>query len=158
MVGRVPQRRKLVWATQAVNTGAIAIGANFVVDLLAALEVAGASTLGATVMRTHLTISSRWTTQTTGASFWAGLKVADRNEAVATIPLPTNTELDWALITQVFAHFTGAAVDTAQQTIVDLKSKRKVEEMGTSFYLFMTNSSGVAQTYDIFSRTLLALP
>ena len=151
-------RRKLIWATTAQNV-TIAAGAHTTVDLLASIEVAGASTLGITVMRTHCEIY---------VSNWAGVNdevvygfiIARDTDIGAALGPNANadTELDWMLWSALFPNGSGAAVDVATTYPIDLRSKRKMEEMGQRYALCMTNISAASKTFTVICRTLVALP
>ncbi len=149
-------RRKLVWATGGGSSGSIANGAGVSFDLVADLQAAGSSILGSTIMRTHLVISTLWGAVAQPAFYVYAVKVSDANETA--IALPNFSHLNWAIYKQVYAHSTGATVDACTQEVLDLRAKRKIQEMQENWTLFITNTSGVAQTYNVFSRTLVALP
>jgi hypothetical protein len=156
---RSGSRRKLVWATQATGVVPLAVGANVATDLLFALHVAGASTLGATVMRTHVSLFvDDWTTDTDRVDF--GLIIGRRSDPVAGLPLATEDELDWMLLRRLKPQFSGAVPDIGYTTDVDLRAKRKVQELDQTLLLVVGGASGIAaaMTFEIFSRTLLALP
>jgi len=155
---RRPQRRKLIWVTSSVNSGAIAAGSNWSVDMVAGMRVAGASLLGTTVMRIHAQLEVNSGAATAGSFNWFGIKIADQVEITTTLALSSSVYDDWMIYDQVFSHFTGATVDATVIRSIDLRSKRKMEEMSQTLGLFVSNTSGVAQTYNWYSRTLLALP
>jgi hypothetical protein len=152
------QRRKLVWATFDQTAAALAAGAHVNVDLLADLEVAGASKLGATIIRTHLRFTVQPDTLTGGAIY--GLVVAraaDVGVGVGPNPISDPT-IDWMLY-QRWLPFTdgGQALPATSQVVIDNRSKRKIEEMGQAYLFSFANNNAVAQTPRIFARTLIAL-
>jgi len=155
--GRVPQRRKLVWSTFQ-SSPTLASAGNFAADLIADLEVAGASKLGCTVMRTHLIVQVLVGAAVQPTFDWLAIKAADSNEISAPLSIPGQPDLDWALLTWLPFHSTGATIDASQVFTIDLKAKRKIEELGQTWGLFMFNPTTVQQTLVIHARTLLALP
>jgi len=151
-------RRKLIWVTSSATSGAIAAAGNYSLDLIAGMRVAGASVLGATVVRTHLQVTALNGAAAGNSFFWLGLKAADQVEITAGITLSASAYEDWALLTACYTTFSGSAVDTSSCHPFDLRSKRKVQEMSETWGLFITNQTTVAQTYSVYARTLLALP
>ena len=153
-----PQRRKLVWATtnQSVT---IASGAHTTIDLGASLEVAGASTLGVTIMRTHIQWAmSNWAT-VGDALIYGLIVVRDTDIGAGNGPNPNaDPEVDWMLLTQITPVSSGAAVSAADRWTTDNRSKRKMEEMGQKYGLAITNTSAASKTLFVFARVLLALP
>jgi len=153
-------RRKLVWTSQTITvtmaSGAFSPG----VDLLQEIEVAGASKLGATVMRTHLSALVGWGAPPigNGAFMWLGLKITTAAELATGINIPTAQNLDWLLVRQLLATYSANVIDGYTPLEIDNRSKRKVEEMGQTYGLFLFNPTPVSQTTIFFARTLLALP
>ncbi len=154
---RAPQRRKLVWSTFA-SSPTIPSSGNYGADLIADLEVAGASKLGCTVMRTHLLIQVTWGAVVQPGFDWMGLKCADQNEISTPLNVPGNPDLDWALLTWLPSFATGATTNATTYERFDLKAKRRIEELGQTWGLFIFNPTTVSQTLSIHARTLLALP
>jgi|SRR5579871_3396435 len=150
-------RRKLIWSTFQSSPTIVSSG-NYAADLIADLEVAGASKLGCTVMRTHLIVQIVWGAAVQPAFDWLALKAADQNEITGPISVPGQPDLDWALLTWLPAHSTGATLDACTYYTVDLRAKRKIEELGQTWGLFMFNPTTVSQSVSIHARTLLALP
>jgi len=165
-------RRKLVWSDA---TGALSFAAadNSVFDLLAPLRVAGASVLGATVMRTHIRLVNTAATITRGDQLVWGLLVGESQDVGLNIAGAPNANaepmLDWAMHPREWATFgydgtSLGAYDNghgANKLIYDVRSKRKVQEMNQSWHLVMTQSSlgtAGAAAWLFQARTLLALP
>lgn len=162
------QRRKLVW----VDTDfafSLAHLDNEAIDLFTNLRVAGASTLGVTVIRTIVRITNLATSITAGDDVYWGLSVADRAQIglnVAGAPnAQTAPEIDWAWRDHSYAYKGGGyaayfpALGNTQ--ITDVKAKRKVEEMGQTWCLSLTqNALGTAGNANWvgFVRCLVALP
>jgi len=161
-----PARRKLVWATAVGTHTGVAAAGKFNDDLLANLEVAGSSVLGATIMRTHLSIAI--TDVTTGApamGVYVGL-------IVSTAPTVTNLDPstafgdDWMLLTSFgpgtsngnVALFGASNVTIYYGSRFDVRSKRKIEELGEKYFLCVQNSGANSVNIGTFTRTLIALP
>ena len=150
-------RRKLVWAT--LNTG-VSVGAGAVkgFDLLGNLETAGASVLGATVMRTHYQLGLNWNTPVVN-DFWCIGQLICRDVDITTgIDPNTNPGDDWMLSKQYYVFATGAAFNIASYHDIDLKSKRKVQELEQRCGLMVANHSATARNVNLYVRTLVALP
>ena len=163
-----PQRRKLVWATDLFSNVTVGAGAKLPQrDLLAGLEVAGSSVLGATIMRTHMQL----------AMTSAGVLVNPPGVFVGFIvnSAPTVTNLDpgvsfyddWMLNTS-FSPSTNVPgnttlVDAASATLfwgvrIDLRSKRRIEEMGEKYWFTLSNTGAASIAVSGMTKTLLALP
>ena len=159
---RSGNRRKLVWATSDTVAANIAAGANTAIDLLAtSFELAGASTLGATVMRTHARISAA-TANAQTADWRYGFIVTNSgfpgNAATLALYDPrANPELDWMLLDSLHD---GEDVGIAGQghRSVDLRSKRKMQEMNQKYIMVINNGDAAAHLFSVFVRTLIALP
>ena len=162
--GNRSARRKLVWATQAGGTTLATSGANFNADLIMNLKVAGSSVLGATVMRTHFRWSVAWgATQVQTSQVAVGLVVQSTNL------IPTNTvdllqDEDWAyrdsfLMGTGVNYFPTGAAGASEGFTLDLRAKRKVQELNQTWVLAMSLQNGVAAVpISYYCRTLLALP
>ncbi len=153
------RRRKLVWAT--TNTSfSLAAGANTTIDLLAGFEIAGASKLGVTVMRTHLRLN--WTYGAAADNVVVGLSVV-RDSDIGTTRVNPNSdpELDWMLWEAIYADSmgAGATINTIVNLVFDVRSRRKVEELGQTYGLSLTNANAAtAGNPRVSARVLLALP
>jgi hypothetical protein len=149
-------RRKLVWATANTSIAAIPVAGGFGLDLTGNLRTAGASVLGGTVMRTHLVLSLPFVNV---SDFWAvGLLVCRDVDLAAGIDPNTNPGDDWMFYRQYFPTASGAAVDSVREVVVDLRSKRKFQELEQRYGLHVFNHTGAAKTVPLFARTLVALP
>ena len=164
VAGRRPARRKLVWATDNFSAVTVAAGAKLPQrDLLANLEVAGSSILGATIMRTHGRYAFSEATADTGQGCYVGF-------IVNTAPTVTNLDPssaaafgdDWMLHTVM-------GPPTAQNWVfigtnelwgytVDLRAKRKIEELSEKYWLVMANAGSGNVSISGFTKVLLALP
>jgi|SRR6267154_3392966 len=157
-----PQRRKLVWATDVWSNVGVAAGAKLPQrDLLAGLEVVGSSILGVTIMRTHVKMSFSEATADTGLGGYLGM-------IVNTAPTVTNLDPsvsfydDWMLNTALGPPTATQVYMSGTNTVwgydIDLRAKRRLEEMGEKYWLtFINTASGTVQTSG-FVKTLLALP
>jgi hypothetical protein len=157
------QRRKLVWATfQTFALSVPAGGASSNQDLLNRLEAAGVGIYGGTIMRTHLqlSIASPGTDTSPGINF--GVLVHDKNDT-ANEP-STDLDADWMLLTQMSPGMkTGQNITVTTGTLLygerwDLRSRRRLRELGDAYHLRIHNNGSVALTTTIFARTLIALP
>jgi len=162
------QRRKLVWSTVSTTVTFTAVTQVSTTDLLAPLEVAGASKLGCTVIRTHLQVYDLSTVAggdrtalglIVANSALVGLGVAGANDPTA------NPELDWYFLdkrsaTAINANAQLGNVGTTNCMAYDIRAKRKVEELGDTATLAirLPTHGTLPASYDIYCRTLIALP
>jgi hypothetical protein len=152
------QRRKLVWATSNSGQVATAAGIVWVSDLLTAFHVGGASTLGATVMRTHMTLQLN-PYVALGDSFTIGIIVGRLSDVAARLPSPAaDPEVDWMLLRQGKATYSGAAIDATREIEIDLRAKRKLQELDQTLLLCVLNGTAQGSFLAHYTRVLLALP
>src|SRR5215468_2361206 len=160
---RAGPRRKLVWATSngdfALPVGGAAAFDNH--NLLGNLQVAGASVLGATVMRTRGVLWPDWTGAAVGDKFKFGLLVATTDQIGVAAPaddLTNEDGRDWAFLMECHPTTQGGGV--GQEPIVfDVKAKRKIQELNQVWLMPMRHITGAnALTVHSFIRTLIALP
>ena len=148
-------RRQLVWITfdQTVPMGANQVK---IVDLLQQAELAGVSKLGATVVRTHL----RMLVPTAAISaFEYAIGVNPITTVGTQLPNPNgDNDLDWMIFERRWPEWSGATVNANFEIVVDLKSKRKVAEMGQTLTLNLWAPVINAGSIPVFSRVLLAMP
>jgi hypothetical protein len=109
-------------------------------------------------MRTHATLTPVWGAAAAGTFLSVGFKIADAGEFTTPVSPAGTPLLDWMLIRYLYPQFTGATINTTQSWEIDLRAKRKCEEMSDSYGIFVTNNTGVTNTLDAVVRTLLALP
>ena len=154
-VGRRP-RRQLVWITFDQSVAMPAGGQVKIVDLLAQAELAGVSKLGATVVRTH----GRMLFPTSAVNQWEYAIGVNPITTVGTLlPNPNgDNDLDWMIFERRFPEWSGATVNANFEVVVDLKSKRKVAEMGQTLTLNLWAPAVNGGTVPCFFRTLLAMP
>ena len=153
-----------MWSTQDQQT-TLAAGARTNIDLLAGLELAGASTLGCTVMRTHIRMQIQWAAaQALSDSIRIGVIVdRDTDVGAGSGPNPsTEPELDWAYLTRMYYGPNDGQAVTVQvlrEWELDLKAKRKVGEQGQRWSLVLMSAAGATSfNVNTFARTLIALP
>ena len=148
------QRRKLVWATTDSTVAALAAGVATNVQLNSALL---ANLPGFTVIRTHIRIQIPFVAVTD--STVVGLQVVRFSDVGTARPtLPADQDTDWAYLARYYAQATGAAIDTSREFVIDLRAKRKMEEVSQAYILMIQNNNAAAATYHFFARTLFALP
>jgi len=152
-------RRKLVWAT-TFTSSVVASATTNNVDLGAALEVAGSSLLGVTIIRTHLMIQVQ-NFAAIAAEMRVGLivgRAADIGVANVNGINGAATELDWMLYTSMYPSSSAAVVDASGVFSFDNRAKRKMDELGMRYLLSLTNSAAASLTTQITCRVLFALP
>jgi len=159
--------RRLVWAQLQTTLPFAALGFG-AVDLLQTYKAAtGASVAGVTVMRTHLVIAPR--TVAAADRTYIGIRVMDLDDIVAPPAIAAssnprdNPYVDWALSRMLVAdvNLTMGASPSGSYSgaIVDLRAKRRMHQVQQTWGLsIVTDSGAAARTFDIFARTLLALP
>jgi hypothetical protein len=158
-------RRKLVWATSSnLNQSIGQTPGNY--DLLANLRVAGSSVLGATVMRVHMDISVLWSavTPATSNGLAIGFCVEDTDLVTAQDITPGAQGRDWMLREDLFPG-TGlntasiAAASPVEGFRVDLRAKRKVQELNQTLAFVIQNTAAAGGLpVSFFARVLIALP
>ena len=159
-------RRRTAWATSNVLPTTLASGAKANIDLLAAFEVGGASTLGCTIARVHSAITLSWSTTDANPGFFGGYIVSSAPALSGMIDPSTELKLDWMLLRTLvpgegisvvqLPWTTPTAVTTTFHN--DIRSKRKMRQMGEKFFLCLTNPGAATVTYSTFTRTLVMLP
>jgi hypothetical protein len=159
----------LVWADLHVDTGAIAVGSFVSYDLLANYVVLpGASSAGCTVVRTHI---RTWVTSAVvnGDGLTDALIVDQGDEAQAAPGVPvatahaltpsTSPNADWMLLREQNAHPGYSMVGPNNQWETDIRSKRKLHELGdTILYVIENRDASAAVMMTFHSRVLLMLP
>jgi len=155
-----------VWATTiqdglAINSGTFQTP----LQLLGNLQVAGSSILGATIMRTHAVINVAWSTSDNDPNIVFGFIVSDVGVAGGNAQNPIVSAgwgVDW-MLWKAFMPSQSPSVVTAGTswlagTEIDLRSKRKVEELGDAYFFCCSNGGSAQVTVDVFARILIALP
>ena len=160
------QRRKLVWSSSnATVARSVGAGQSLNDDLLSNLRVAGSSVLGGTVIRTHSWVYVRFLTADTGPSVFMGYLVDTAPTGTNLINAQTDQQLDWMLLEfrTPSSGDGGQRLDVGTTELItaykhDLRSKRKMEELGERYFFCITNTGSNSITYSRFTRTLVALP
>ncbi len=137
-------------------------------DLLQEYKAAtGASSVGVTVIRTHLWILPH--APAAGDTFWIGLHIGDLNDATtnttnAFVANPHDDPyIDW-MFAKKYEFDVNLRVPENNTDfaggLLDIRSKRRMEEVQSAYLLtvYQDTVGTVAKTYDIFARTLIALP
>jgi len=157
-------RRKLVWSTvdQTLTLAAVGNGSN--IDLLTALKVGGASILGTTIMRTHLALDV-FSAVALADNFYWGLAVLPNSQLVtnvavsATVVNPAqNPEIDWMMWKHEYASPTYGESASNNTIPIDVRAKRRLEELNETYCFSLRGSAGAAFTAQLSGRVLLALP
>jgi len=161
---RAPQRRKLVWARQFIFAPlTLSAGAVTIFNLMNDFTVAmGAEPLGTTVMRVRGHLQLRGGTAGNGIRAAAGLTVAPQTITSSLLDPAANASVhaDW-MYWEAFHLEPVVATEfaTLNMHTIDVKSRRKVEELGETLFLALKNthpSDGLSFTYSM--SVLLALP
>jgi len=162
------QRRKLVWADLQIDT-TVGVGNYVAYDLLANYKlVAGAGLAGATVARVH---GRTWVTSAVvvGDGLSDAVIVDQQDEAQAApgaalgvahgLSPSTSPNADWMLYRQwnVHPHYSfNGAVD---QWETDIRSKRRLGEVGeTLLYVIENRDASATASMSFHFRSLLMLP
>jgi hypothetical protein len=160
-VRRVGSRRSTEWA-QTDLTVTLAANGQQNIDLLAGLEVAGSGVIGITILRTLLWVRvQNWS----GVSNYVrmGLIVDDKGYVGTTQNLAASGYLDWYFHTPLGPESSGATFNTAtiwprNGVAMDIRSRRRISDMGRTSILAFSNSDAAARTIDVYARQLVALP
>jgi hypothetical protein len=155
-----PPRRKLVWANQSISNTAFLDNTLQQEDLLAAFRAAGGSMQGATVTRTLITL--RFSTDAAPGP--------DDNLSVGLVKATTSAPdvpdvvlepfADWALNDRLYTGANGqvGVADGANLGRWDIRSQRKLDEVGETWWLIYKKLGGGSGTVHAKIRTLLKLP
>jgi hypothetical protein len=162
--GRRP-RRSTTWITTTSSGSLTQAAPHINIDLWAGLEVAGASAVGLTLLRTLVQYQIGWGTAAATSQLFTGLIVDDKDLVGATPDLASNTTKDWYWWTDLFP-YTLSGTTISSPTIYpsdyksyDIRSRRRTSDMGRTSLLCMTTAAGATtQTYQVLVRQLVALP
>jgi len=163
MVAPTP-RRKRVWADQQFTDAGFAEDSLRSQDLLADYVTNGGSTQGVTVVRTLLWVSWLINEAHVGRDYieFGLIKGTKATADVADVHLEPYA--DWAWVDRVGSGTTTGLVtaDAPEFYTADVKSSRKVDEIGETWWLIYKGTAPVTATatYDVQARarTLLLLP
>ena len=124
-------------------------------DLLAEYKLAGGSTQGITIMRTHIALNVTSASAGVGDGAFVGL-VVGTDADTATQVTPTEPFLDWMLYTSIYSAGGGGVINSHE---IDLRAKRKMQELNQIYWLDLAALLGTNATQVAFTaRTLIALP
>jgi len=158
-----PRRRsrRTVWSTLVAPSTVVAAATSANVYMLADLDVAGSSLLGITILRTHLMIATTSVVSSGDAYRW-GLVVGRfaevGNPAPAGALTGASLDISWMMNVQEVASPTFSHDGSNNTVTYDVKSKRRHTQENLAYMLAITNQTGIAKTFNIFARTLIALP
>ena len=152
-------RRKLVWA-RLQSSPSVVIPANTTsfLQILSQFQTAyGADPIGATIRRIRGNITMRG--GTAGNSVRAVLGIGVFN-GVATISPTINPHLDWMYWKQIYVEPPLATEFSVLNNMeIDVKSSRKMEELGQDLYLAISNTHPTdGLSYAYATSTLILLP
>ena len=155
--------RHFVWATQFSSNVLLASGGlSSAIDLTTGLETVGSSVLGATVMRTHLRLHCVQPSTDTAPAVIYGLIVWD-----STIAKPdpgVDFYADWYWNSFLSPATSNSAIsgvpgtNTSYGETIDVRARRRLHQMNDHPFFLMHNFGSTSVTFDLFCRTLLALP
>jgi len=144
-------RRRVTWIESSGTLTGITAGTNVVSNL-----VSGATYIGATIVRTHLEVQMVYAA--VGDIHQLGLIVGRDTDSGFNIPDPlSDPQLDWALNKTYYATTEGATVNTNQVQHIDLKSRRKLRQIGDVYVLCLHNATTATVVYRYSCRTLIML-
>jgi len=150
-------RRKLTWARSQFSVTGAALPGIVRIDLLAQLETAvAAQLLGCTVMRIRGVLALD---QSLNGVLVAAARVGAANETIIAGLAPYGAPyLDW-MMWEPFVSTAIAAGGDAAARVVDVKSRRRLDRLNESLYLFIdtTNPAGTLD-YSLDLSVLIALP
>jgi hypothetical protein len=154
---RTQQRRKLVWATKFMDSPVTAAAGINTYDLLGDFRALGGSVLGCTVMRVHIQLVP--SASTLVGSWMAGIAVGRLSDIAANKIDPTvDVEIDWMLLRKFYSGSSAGVVDAQTVYEIDLRSKRKIQELDQALLFVVRNGYAAANDFHAFGRTLVALP
>ena len=150
-------RTPTTWA-DSLQGASLATGHNSNGDLLAGLEVAGSTTVGLTVLRTHLML------QVNGFSaqsdyMLVGLAIVPIEDIGTVVDWASRPYMDWMLRYAVYPTYSGGTLDTGRIVEFDIRAKRRLREMQQT-YAICTKAVTASATisYNSLCRTLVRLP
>lgn len=165
---RPTARRKLIWARgQDVINPALVPAAGTAADLLAQFRTDGGSSLGCTVTRVLLDLQLVWTNDiTTTDQMAVGLLVDQIQANQLEVPRPgVEPHADWMYwrrtgVAPVDLAITPSSTAAQVGLSIDVKSQRKMEELGQTLWLVIDPTFGGTTTLSVTvnSSVLLRLP
>jgi hypothetical protein len=119
-------------------------------------------------MRTHTNIGCTGLNADTGPSCQLGWIVSSAPGGGSTVPSPLNdVGDDWMMLRLLYpacafnswsSPVAGPFTAIQYGMEYDLKSKRRIEELGEKYYFAITNTGSANLTFSTWHRTLVALP
>jgi hypothetical protein len=159
LVRRGP-RSRTIWASLQQTGQTLASGATVSTDLLQALEIAGGTVYGSTVLRHHFTLDCSAATTDTGPGIMWGTIVFDR--IVTNKPNPTTeTNADWTHLALMAPGCDSGLVigsSALYGRVTDSRARRIVHGLDDSFFFIANNLGSTTITYSLLSRVLLKMP
>jgi hypothetical protein len=160
-------RRRTIWIRTESGQQTLASATQTGFDLLTAGRIAGIGLVGCTVLRTHCSANFRTLDTDTRPSVTLGFIVYDQVQwQPATIPaVLTEFNLDWSLRHYLTPGTSPSAVlDPANAptgTIwgrdYDIRSRRRIHEIGDTYLLMLYNNGSATVTYSLSTAVLVAL-
>ena len=161
---RSSTRRRTAWARLFTSNLTLAtLTAAGPLDLLSAFEVAGASTLGSTIVRCHLRLTCASPTTDTNPGLIFGVIRDTAPPTGANVINPsTQTELDWSWWDQLSPGTSESSLISGTTMLygraIDIKGKRKFTQLNDRWFFTIFNNGSATLTYGLTVSTLLALP
>jgi hypothetical protein len=158
--GAAPRRRRQ-WARTSVNDESILAGGTAQFNLTNVWELAmgGALPVGVTIGRVRLDLEfARTTTPGDPDSFFGGILVAPRTVDTVDIAPGTNPHLDWMWWRKMHVGEGGGADVDLTFVSVDVKSMRRMDEIGQGLFFVVELAGTLAGTLDFGASSLMVLP
>jgi hypothetical protein len=156
---RVSGRRRPIWSEFRSNF-VVASGAFSNVNLLGDLDIAGQLSTGLTIMQTIWTIRvQNWAAA--GDSLNYGLLMGRSDDVGTAAPanaLASTDGLTWAWHETLYARADGAAIRVAETYQRHSKAMRRIHNSNDTYLFCVVNPSAASKTFDLFVRTVCALP
>jgi hypothetical protein len=154
----------MVWATATSTVTGSATATPQSINLLTPLIASGASVLGITVIRQLHVMQCLATGSPTGlCSIDVGVIVADSAGGASVYDPAVSPELDWMYLSKFYVQNNSSPVGNilGNYTMpVDIRSKRKVDELGQGLIMVVTPTfaGATALATTVSHRVLVALP
>jgi len=151
---RRSSRRRLQWSTN--RSEGVTVGPNdtALIPLLGELTTESTGAPGVTIMRTHLYCHP----DTAAGSWTIGLLVTRSNDTGLTVDPTRFPGLDWLLLTEHSATYSGATPDAITPVRFDVRAKRKITDLQLGYSLVVQNHHGATESknFRFHSRVLVA--
>jgi hypothetical protein len=158
-ISRGASRRVRIWS-ELNQSFTVAAGAFSNVNVLSDLDVAGQLSTGLTVMGTivHLHMQN-WAA--VGDQLKWGLLMGRSDDVGVAAPanaLAATDGLTWAWHEILYPTFDGAAIRVSEVYKRQIKARRKIHNANDTYLFCVVNPSAAAKTFDLFIRTVCAMP